>query len=148
MSGWVPYSMHSYPYSCTGPATLILHNLPGNWGKSQHSLEYLRAVGPERTAGRELFSCGVWTWRCCSPCKSLIQSCNCRRGRLNTRLFTLLPCKRNFSGTEALCWQHLVAETSKLRDLGLNQLFRPIWAFWVHCRCWGAGQQWLHPVMS
>ena len=97
MSCWVSYSMHRYPYYCIGPATLTVHNLPGNWGKAQQSefdcLGYLRAVDSERTVGRELFSSGVWIWRYYSPYKNLTQSCDCRKGKLNTGLSTLAPCK-------------------------------------------------------
>ena len=35
--------------------------------------------------------------------KSLILLCDLRRSRLGTELFTLPPCKRNFSHTEANC---------------------------------------------
>ena len=49
---------------------------------------------------------------------------------MKTGLFTPPPCKRNFSGTEALCWQHLPATASKLKDLGLNMVFGLIWVFW------------------
>ena len=110
MSGWVPYSIHRYPYFYTGPTALIVHNLLGNKGKVQHSeLHYFRypgAVGFGRTAGRELLFDGVWIWRCCSPYKNLIQTCD---WVLSTGLFTPPSCKRNFSGMEALCWQYPAA---------------------------------------
>ena len=53
--------------------------------------------------------------RCCSPYKSLMQSCDLR---LNTKLFTPPQCKRNFSSKEAHCCPALTSNNVQIKGSG------------------------------
>ena len=95
--------LDEYPTQCIDIPTLVQGQLTNcsqsAWKHNElHCLGYAGAAGCGRTAGRELFSCGVWIWSCYSFYKRLTLSCDCSRGGLNTRLFTPPWCERNFTG--------------------------------------------------